>query len=248
MAKPPAGVPAWRGIAPFDRLDEALKRKDEEASSAQVKARLVAQWLCLLVPLSVLCPMLQLLLWPEGDTVGPCLIAAEIMLLLWLLVAGIGEVLHGPSFRPAHWTRWIAERVRAELLRRDLALAWAVAGPYLRCANLSDMESVAERRVHSVNHATGDHLLEMIELREPGSPPWRDELEDYYHSSPAGAGFCPSAGTGSKQRTFICVRESKIRYVTSKRRRWPSARWFAPGHSGVLSCSSFPSWRHLLTF
>lgn len=211
--------PKWRALAPFGRLLDALSTKDQQAQRLQVKARWIAQCLCLLVPVSVLFLMLQLLLWPKGEAVGLALIGAEVACLSAFLIAVAGQLAQFAG-RPRRWREWVIERVRAELLRRELALAWAWAGPYLNCTSMADLETVASDRIDRITGAPDEKsAFELIELTsDPSQPHWRDELEDALKCPARGGPSFPKEwGWEDAADTYLKDRiEDQMKYFEGK--------------------------------
>jgi hypothetical protein len=93
------------------------------------------------------------------------LVVIEVIILA-ILISGLL-----PIAREHH--EWIRERVRAELLRRELFLFEASVGPYL---GGRAVDRIAEQRIrHLSSH---EEPLALIAMEDESSGSWRDALED----------------------------------------------------------------------
>lgn len=123
----------------------------------------------LLGPIAVFLLTLQILQFqkPEDVWVARGLIGGEAAILFFVLVFNFCQI-----GRSRH--KWIAYRVRTEVLRREYFMLQARVGPYL---TEDDPGNALQRRLLVIEDHNKDPM-ELIPLQYPGGKPWRDELED----------------------------------------------------------------------
>jgi SMODS and SLOG-associating 2TM effector domain 1 len=165
QAAAPAGIEA----AQIRRLDEARDRYDQTAVRLQRRWLLFGRVAALLGPTAVLVLALQVLLVPEGGGAALALIGLELLILAVALAVGfmrLGE---------AHM-KWVDDRVRAEVLRRERFLLQARVGPYLSVPDASLEDRVAQRL--AVLGSDLEEVLPLTRLQDRTGETWRDALED----------------------------------------------------------------------
>ncbi len=162
-----------RGPAnPAGRIRRALQRCDRAAVAHQHRRRRLGLFTLLLGQIALTVLALHLFVplvfepgswWFKAGTVT--LVVAE-GLALALLVSGLLPTAHEHE-------EWVRERVRAELLRRELFLLQARVGPYLVAA---DPDPEVEHRVGRITSHTDP--LPLIATHDGARSSWRDALED----------------------------------------------------------------------
>lgn len=158
------------------RLEQARGERDEAARESQRRRLTFARATALLGPIAVLFLAIQIKLAPEhGNNLGTAeaLILAELAVLLVALAIPLLKI--GQSHE-----RWISNRMRAELLRREIFLLQARVGPYLNITENALANRVEERLV-TLNADFGDPL-ELLPMSF-GSESWRDALEDAHRAA-----------------------------------------------------------------
>ncbi|MBV8771452.1 MAG: DUF4231 domain-containing protein [Deltaproteobacteria bacterium] len=171
------------------RLEQAHGERDEAARESQRRRLTFARATALLGPVAVLFLAVQIKLAPEGGVVvehgrqitaaasntrtAEGLILAELAVLLVALVIPLLRI--GQSHE-----RWINNRMRAELLRREIFLLQARVGPYLNIRENALANRVEERLV-TLDADLGDPV-ELLPMSF-GSESWRDALEDAHRTA-----------------------------------------------------------------
>jgi hypothetical protein len=161
---PAASAPPDPAIA----LEAARRRRDDAAMAHQTKRRYFAVIVALLGPLAVIALAAHWL----ADETGPArslAIAVEAALLLVALVIG------GSPLGQWH-PEWVKNRLRAELLRREILLLHARVGPYLLCEG-DALLAAAHGRLAVLDHDHSDPVP-LIALGDVADGAWRDALED----------------------------------------------------------------------
>jgi hypothetical protein len=148
------------------RIENAQARHDAAAKKLQrVRWRLGAS-LVLLGPFAIIFAALHSGLKPH-EPWGLVLVALETAFLLAALLVPFWPVSN------SH-TRWISERLKTELFRREYFLFQASLGPYL---DQKDLPAKTENRLSAINDAEDPiHLLPMRSAESHQT--WRDALED----------------------------------------------------------------------
>lgn len=146
----------------LDPLADAFQRRDAAATRYQRRRWQYALFAVGLSPLAAFLLATQVLLFPIGGIGATVLIGAE--LLVMSLALALGYLQMGRSHR-----RWIDERLRAELLRRERYLRLMRVGPYLGGSGADLVQ-----RVHDRCLAIDNDMREPAELIMPidGDSSW----------------------------------------------------------------------------
>lgn len=145
-----------------------MVRHDTRAEQFQQQRFTFAVCTSVVGPLAVALLAIQLIAYHDRPQVGQWLVLIEAILLFIALI--IGFLGLGGSHK-----RWIKERLRSELLRREEFLVRARVGPYLRTKPHLLDDRVSARLV--VIDSEVNNPLPLIEMREE-STNWRDAFED----------------------------------------------------------------------
>jgi hypothetical protein len=155
----------------LERIRDALTRRDEAAKRNQRRRLTFAAATSFLAPFAVFFLACQIKLAPSGPW-AKVWIAFE----LFALTAALGiAFLH---LGESHY-RWIGERLRAEILRRESFLLLAQVGPYLKIPEAALSSRVEERLIMLENEL--DDPAAMLAMND-GQQSWSDALEDSFHA------------------------------------------------------------------
>ncbi|MEO0108821.1 MAG: hypothetical protein ABIK62_06590 [candidate division WOR-3 bacterium] len=159
-----SGLHSWLKAA-FDKWDQAAMKK-------QGKTLEFGALSAFLIPAAVLFLTVQILFFdhcPQRIIALP-LIVIELAILVTAIMILFAEL--GPRTRG-----WVHDRVRAEVLRREIFLLGARVGSYLRGPDFPTLLSVVRRRLTEIDKA-GSRPVNLIAQAEADSPPWCSELAD----------------------------------------------------------------------
>lgn len=169
----PPGIKKPKDFPLVDAIDQAQHDQLPQPPDYQGRYRAAGLTVALLPALALLCLALQVLLLPHGTPWGIGLVAAEALLLVYLIF------LVWTSPNPS--LRWVRARFRAELLRREQYLCLTATGPYLGLP--AEMASGAcQRRLDRILHGDFAQLKRLLPLATPagaeheGDQAWIDTL------------------------------------------------------------------------
>lgn len=177
----------------IDPLADAFRRRDAAATRYQRRRWQYALFAVALSPLAALLLASQVLFLARGGPVATVLIGAELLLLG--LALALGYLQMGRSHR-----RWIDERLRAELLRRDRYLRLMRVGPYLG-ANGADLVSRVQDRRMAIDNDTREPAELILPIEADTS--WLSAL----HQAGTGAGE-PLPNLALRHREYL---EDRVR-------------------------------------
>ena len=163
---------ATRELPPKDpvaRIDDAFKRRDEIAKNSQRRRLTFASGTALLGPFAALVLACHIEIWRDGR-------GAIVLILAELLALTAALAIAFLDFGESHH-RWINERLRAEILRREHFLLSARVGPYLKIPKPGLNGRVEQRLVLLDNDL--ENPLPLLATND-GSKTWRDSLDDTY--------------------------------------------------------------------
>lgn len=163
---------ATRDLPPEDpvaRIDEAFKRRDEIAKNSQKRRLTFASGTALLGPFAALVLACHIEIWRDGRGAIVLILAELVALTAALAIAFLD---FGESHR-----RWINERLRAEILRREHFLLSARVGPYLKIPK-PGLNGRVEQRLILLDNDLEEPLALLATI--DGSKTWRDLLDDTY--------------------------------------------------------------------
>jgi len=171
VAEPPAAEAAAADDADLvAKIRAAMERRDAEAHGHRSRRLTFAVFAAVLGPLAVMLLAVQRIAY-DADVDRPIaivLISGELVLLALALALGFMQI--GRSHR-----RWISERLRAELLRREQYLLQMRVGPYLMTP--SPTEHDVDQRLLLLDSEETDPE-DCLELEDPVRGTWWDSLED----------------------------------------------------------------------
>jgi len=155
---------------PLVLIETALARRDESARKNQRSRYTFAAGAALLGPIAALFLACQIEFAASGRL-------AVVLILLELVLLTIALAIAFLEFGESH-QRWIGERLRAEILRRERFLFGARVGPYLKIKTSALSSSVGQRLV--MLDSDLDNPTSLLEMND-ASGSWRGALEDSYH-------------------------------------------------------------------
>lgn len=173
-----SGAPQSASAGAVGVIDAALKELDDTARLLQRRAVRFGIVASAMMPVAVLLLMVQIVFFEAGSLGARVCVWTEVVCLA-LLLYGIKQ-FH-PYGGTLEWGKWIATRVKAELLRRERALVLARAGEYWGEERPSRLTTIAERRVRAMNDASPTELPRLFGLRK-GNRSYRDILEDAFRA------------------------------------------------------------------
>jgi SMODS and SLOG-associating 2TM effector domain 1 len=154
-------------------IEEAHVRRDTRAVHLQqtwLRFGLVA---AVLGPIAVGLLALQVLVRPAGGLLAKWLISTEVLVLFVAVMWGFLRIGEGR-------VGWVDERLRAELLRRELFLLSARVGPYLGIDAAAASVLVKQRL--SILDSDLEEPLPLLALKHAGVSAWTHALEDAYRA------------------------------------------------------------------
>jgi hypothetical protein len=202
----PVTLGAAQGVLTTERLDpiqDAQRRRDLAASRFQERRWQYALFAVALSPLAALLLTVQSQFFPRGGPLATVLIGAELVALS--LALAMGYLRMGQSHR-----RWIEERLRSEILRRERFLRSARVGPYLG-GDCLDLPQRMDDRLRILDN----DLRDPIEFIQPvdGDQTWLAALED--RNDRSGVADVPHLERKIRQYLEERVRD-QVRYFTRK--------------------------------
>jgi hypothetical protein len=150
----------------MQRIQEAFEKWDAIALLHSMKQKRFGFFTALLGPVAVLLLTVQILAFPDGGPVAITLIAVELASLMIALSFGF--------FNIGSPDRWMRDRLRAEVLRREKFLVLARVGPYL---TESDPANAIKRRLVIIDNDKTDPAG-LLSVQNTDGRTWRGLLED----------------------------------------------------------------------
>jgi hypothetical protein len=153
-----------------------LERRDEEAIRNQRTRFTFAFFAVALGPLAVLLLAIQVTAFPEGGAVASGLITLELAIVA--IALSIAFLQMGRSH-----DHWLRERLRAEILRREIFLLGARVGPYLGATDAAT-DAIVDERLLAIDNDVKDPV-DLLPLGDADEP-WRDALENAHEKGDSG--------------------------------------------------------------
>lgn len=175
------GVKKPRDFELVDTIDQAQHALLPKLPDYQGRYRAAGLSVALLPSLALLCLALQVLLLPHGTPWGIGLVAAEALLLGWLIF------LVWTSSNPS--LPWVRSRFRAELLRREQYLCLVAVGPSYLGLSAEEANSVSCQRVKFISEAGFEDLKRLLPMATQGGgeysgdSAWIDAVWNHPNSS-----------------------------------------------------------------